>query len=174
MRQKRASGKYAKVLNFEGEITGKPTPCLSPLLQPYYLSCGSLTAADVGEPDHGEWIYQPDDTPLPDCVLEKVRAAFRQQNHQLRNKAGRYPTLDAITRLFNYLLADRVRGRRRAGRELLVKMGFPSSGSKRDGIINVLLREGLLLKGGYRSKEASRLWILNRDVVEWCSANRAC
>lgn len=148
LRRQRASGKYAKVWNFEAEITGRSTPCPSPSLQPYYLSCGSLTAAHASEPDHGDWIYQPDDTPLPDFVLEKVRAAFRQRKRQLRKKGGRFPTLDAITRFFNYLLAGRHRGQRRASKELMVQMGFPSSGSKRDGIINVLLRGGLLLKGG--------------------------
>lgn len=77
---------------------------------------------------------------------------------------------DAITCFFNYLLVGQVKGQQRASRELLFQMWFSSSRTKRDRTLNVLIREGLIRKGGYRRREASRLWTLTPDVVRTCTS----
>jgi hypothetical protein len=180
LRRKRASGQYASVWNFGPQIFGESgslsTQALAPSSSPFppsLLLCGSPTEDEFGHDEHGQWTYVPDDTPLPDFVLERIRGAFRQRKRQIRKFQGRYPTLDAITRFFNYLLAGRVKGQRRASRELLIQMGFPSSGTKRNRIMNVLIREEFVRKGGYRRREASRLWILDAGwVATWGLADR--
>lgn len=162
LRRKRATGAYANKWAFAQRIRedGAALPSLNALPQ----STGTAQAQMVEEQ---KWSYEPDDTPLPDFVVEKLRSAFRDWKQQLRrNEAGRYPTLDAITRFINYLLAGRRAGQRRASKLLLIMMGFPSNGTKRGRIMRVLLKEGFVSRGGYRSRESSRLWILASWVVE--------
>lgn len=175
VRRRGATGKYASPWNFAAEImSGHDSSVdIAPFPQSD-LTSGSRIDGGSAPERKGEWVYEPDDTPLPEFVLERIRAAFRQRKRQLRKIGGRYPTLDAITRFLNYLLAGRHRGQRRASKELLIQMGFPSSGAKRDRIINVLMRDGMLRKGGYRSKEASMQWIISPDVVTIYNVPEKC
>ena len=139
------------------------TSSYSPTLTTLHLICGGLIEAN--EP--GGWQYQPDPTPLPDEVISRVRRAFKQARRQLRqnNKTGRYPTLDAITRFFNYLFSGRKSGTRRASQKLLVQMGFPKKNKERKPIFDILEKERLLHRGGYLSKTRSRQWSLDKSVL---------
>jgi hypothetical protein len=170
VRRKRATGRYASSWTFATEIMNGRSSSVDTAPSPQSsLSCGSRIEGGSAPEQKEEWVYEPDDTPLPKFVLERIRAAFGKRKRQLRKIGGRYPTLDAITRFFNYLLAGSRRGQRRASKELLMQMGFPSSGSKRDRILNILIRDGMLRKGGYRSKEASIQWEMSPDVVTACN-----
>lgn len=178
IRQKRANGKYRMVYAFAQQILGKEQDISSPLLthnnQLSYLLCGVLTQDQPGLDGDSQWRYVPDLTPLPDDVLERIRQAFRQAKRQLRrNKDGRYPTLDAITCLFNYLYSGRTSGTRRASQKLLVEMGFPEKSAKRKPIFQVLKEAELLHPGGYRAKSRSRLWMLAKSVIEAMFLDRA-
>ena len=105
LRQHRTNGKYKQVYRFEPEIMGTedaPSFSINPNNSiPFYLICGGLRE----ENSDSDWQYEPDHKPLPECVLNQIRDAFKEYKRQLRrNKTtGRYPTLDAITEFFNYL-----------------------------------------------------------------------
>jgi hypothetical protein len=96
----------------------------------------------------------------------KVAACWRNKELREDMATGRYPTLDSITRLFNFLFVGRRNGSRRASQKLLVQMGFPAKTSKRTAIFRVMEQEGLLYKGGYLSKTRSRLWTLDKVVIK--------
>lgn len=171
IRQKRASGKYRMVYAFAPQILSKEQLSTSPSFTPQqlssYLLCRVLTQDQPGLDGDSQWRYVSDLTPLPDEILERIQKAFRQAKRQLRrNKDGRYPTLDAITCLFNYLYSGRTSGTRRASQKLLVEMGFPEKSAKRKPIIQVLGKAELLSPGGYRAKSQSRLWMLDKSVIE--------
>ena len=136
----------------------------SPTLIPLHLICGGLIEPVEG----GGWQYQPDLTPLPDEVINRVRQAFKQARRQLRrnNKTDRYPTLDSITHFFNYLFLGRKSGTRRASQKLLIQMGFPKKSNERKPIFGILEKERLLHRGGYLSKTRSRQWSLDKSVLE--------
>lgn len=177
IRQKRANGKYRRVYSFAQQIlSNEPSTFsfLTPHSLPSYLLCRVLTQDQPGLDGDSQWRYVPDLTPLPDDVLERIRQAFRQAKRQLRrNKGGRYPTLDAITCLFNYLYSGRTSGTRRASQKLLVEMGFPEKSAKRTPIFTVLKLAELLHPGGYRAKSKSRLWMLDKSVIEAMFLDRA-
>ena len=164
LRSKWLNGKYAERYEFAPAIMGEqPTSSfLSPTIRPSHLLCGGISTPDSGS----EWCYEPDLTPLPDDVMTRVRQAFKSAGRSLRQRNGRYPTLDAITRLFNYLFSGRKSGTRRASQKLLVQMGFPKKTKERTAIINALLKARLLHKGDYRAKSQSRRWFLDKGVVE--------
>jgi hypothetical protein len=164
LRQKRASGSYKTVYFFEPQILEQQDssfPSL-PNLSPSYLLCRGLIQESQGT----TWKYTPDDTPLPEDVVERIRTAFQQQKRQLRRnpETGRYHTLDAITRLFNYLLSGRKLGTRRASGKLLAQMGFPQKTTERNMVLAVLLSAKLLHEGGYQPKRKSKEWILDISV----------
>jgi|GEM_PF-2242079 len=174
LRQKRNSGQYKEVFQFESTIMGTAEPAL-PSIQhdqenKFYLICRGLIQSDSTP----EWKYDPDLTPLPDDLQNQIRDAFKQSKRQLRrNKStGRYPTLDAITKFFNYLFSGQKIGTRRASQQLLIQMGFPSKNKKRNQIIKVLTDTGLLHKGSYRSKTRSRRWMLDKSVVKHMHEDR--
>jgi hypothetical protein len=125
---------------------------------------GSLSNTTSSVP----WRYEPDMRPLPKELVVHIREAFRQVGRQLRRAKGSNtcPTLDAITTLFNYLLAGKRPGTRRASQKLLVEMGFNTSFKKRKPIFDVLTAAGMLRRGTYRSKDRSRQWVLDETVVE--------
>lgn len=171
IRQKRAAGQYRHG-NYElaAEIMQEQQDTLPSIQGEHtlsYLLCGGLI--QDSEPDEATtgWGYQPDDTPLPDEVMNRIRLAFKTSKKQVRrNKTtGRFPVLDTITRFFNYLVCGRKSGTRRASQELLIQMGFPKKNSERDRIIAVLLADGLLQKGGYVATQKSRQWFLDAAVV---------
>lgn len=167
LRQKRTSGQYKQVYYFEPEIMGQAAAplLLTPQQLPLHLLCDDLIQQADGAGQQPEWHYEPDLTPLPDEIISRIKAAFGQAKRQLRrDKSGRYPTLDAITRLFNYLYSGRTIGSRRASQKLMVQMGFVNNSAKRTPIFRLLT--GLLHKGGYLSTTASRLWTLDKTVVE--------
>ena len=165
LRKKRKSGYYLTNYHFEPEILSKLQDLPSnntPDPPSLHSICGMLN-----RPQHQEqWVYQPDLTPLPEAVISRVKQAFQQANRQLRinKQTNRYPTLDAITRLFNYLFAGRNPGSRRASRELLMKMGFPKANGTRKQVLDIVVKAGLLHRGPYRSGSRSRSWSLHRTV----------
>lgn len=171
IRQKRAAGQYRHGnYEFAAEIMREQQDDLSSLQGEHtlsYLLCGGLTQDSDPEEDTPEWTYQPDNTPLPDEVMNRIRLAFKTSKKQIRrNKTtGRFPVLDTITRFFNYLVCGRNSGTRRASQELLIQMGFPKKNSERDRIIAVLLEDGLIQKGGYVATQRSRQWFLDSAVV---------
>ncbi len=171
IRQKRAAGQYRHGnYEFAAEIMREQQddlPSLQGLHTLSYLICGGLIQDSSPEEDASEWTYQPDNTPLPDEVMNRIRLAFKTFKKQVRrNKTtGRFPVLDTITRFFNYLVCGRNSGTRRASQELLIQMGFPKKNSERDRIIAVLLDDGLIQKGGYAATQKSRQWFLDSAVV---------
>ncbi|MBX7105379.1 MAG: hypothetical protein K1X57_14945 [Gemmataceae bacterium] len=178
IRRRRTTGHYAEMWSFAPQIMRETTTTssssLSNMLLPSHLICGSLTQPPDAVTVPTKWTYEPDNTPLPDFVVERIRSAFQARNRQLRKgKDGSFPTLNAITRFFNYLFSGQKSGTRRASRELLIKMGFPTNGQRRSPIINLLVSSGLVTKGGYLSMEKSRLWTLASDIVEAIRLHRS-
>lgn len=171
IRQKRASGQYRTIYNFGPQILNhdqaNPSSSIPNEKKLSYLICGGLTQQEHDRDSDSHWQYLPDLTPLPDEVLEQIQQAFRTAKRQLRkNRDEKYPILDAITCLFNYLIAGRSPGARRASQKLLVEMGFPGKSAERKPIFKILEKAGLLRRGGYRSKSQSRLWALDGSVVQ--------
>ena len=170
IRQKRSTGQYRKNHFFESDILRDEQNFPSSPSQPislFYLSCEGLISDSAPEEDSPGWTYQPDDTPLPDDVMNRIRSAFKTSKKQVRRSktTGRFPVLDSITRFFNYLFCGRRSGTRRASQKLLMQMGFPKKNSERDRIIAVLLDDGLIQKGGYAATQKSRQWFLDSAVV---------
>lgn len=169
IKQKRATGQYKNNFFFEAQILGTEphTPSSQQHLPSFYFICGGLNSDSDEEEDSPGWSYQPDNTTLPDDVMNRIRLAFKTSKKQVRRSktTGRFPVLDSITRFFNYLLCGRKSGTRRASQELLIQMGFPKKNSERDRIIAVLLESGLLHKGGYVATQKSRQWFLDSAVV---------
>lgn len=168
LRRKRASGEYRDVWQFAPRIVvNSPTSLPSPSPTSHLL-CGSLTRQEsASRKSDSEWVYEPDDTPLPDFVTERIRDAFRRRKRQLRrNRDGRYPTMVAITRFVNYLRSGKSPGQRRASQQLLFQMGFPTNGKARGAIFRVLVREEIVQKGGYRALDQSRSWTLNPSLTK--------
>lgn len=170
IRQKRATGQYKNNFVFEAQIlaTEPHPPSSQQPLSSFYFICGGLIQDSEPEETTTGWGYQPDETPLPDEVINRIRLAFKTAKKQVRrNKTtGRFPVLDTITRFFNYLVCGRKSGTRRASQELLIQMGFPKKNSERDRIIAVLLDDGLIQKGGYVATQKSRQWFLDMSVVQ--------
>lgn len=169
LRQKRITGQYKQPFSFEPQILRENRDCSSlqqHILPQSYLICRGLIPDSQPDEASAEWSYQPDDTPLPDEVMNRIRTAFREAGRQIRrNKTGKYAILDSITRFFNYLFCGRKSGSRRASRELLEKMGLPEKTSELKAIISPLEQEGLLHKGGYSRGLVSREWHLDRSVI---------
>jgi len=175
IRRKRATGRYADPWSFAPQIMRETTSSsLSNTFLPSHLICGSLTKPPDATNPQKAWTYEPDNTPLPHFVVESIRSAFKAQKRQLRKgKDGTFPTLNAITRFFNFLFSGRKSGERRVSKELLIKMGFPTNGQKRSPIIKLLVSGDFVSKGGYLSLEKSRLWTLASDIVEAMRLNRS-
>ena len=169
IRQKRATGQYKKNHFFESQILSNESisPSSQQPLPSFYLICGGLISDSAPEEGESDWRCQPDHTPLPDEVMNRIRTAFQTAKRQIRidKETGRYSVLDSITRFFNYLFCGRKSGTRRASQDLLIQMGFPEKNSERDRIIAVLLADGLLHKGGYLATQKSRQWFLDTSVV---------
>ena len=161
IRQKRESGRYAEQYNFELQITeGSSFPSVR-------IPSSHLIRGGISEDgsDKKEWQYVADNTPLPESLQHRLLTAFENSGRPLRRRDGEYPTLVAITRFFNYLVSGRKPGQRRASKKLLHEMGFPSKTREQQAIVKVLVPT-FVVKGDYRSKTKSRLWILDKHVLE--------
>ena len=121
IRQKREGGRYAQQYNFESQ-TAEGSSLLSTRIPSSHLIRGGISEKDSKET---KWVYVPDNTPLPKQLQQRILAAFNDAGRPLRRRNGRYPTLLAITRFFNYLISGRKPGQRRASKKLLHEMGFP-------------------------------------------------
>jgi len=171
IRQKRSIGQYKKNYFFESQVMKDKQDCLSSSSQQISLSkriCGVLISDSTAAKDSLEYIYLPDNTPLPDEIMTRIRTAFKTAKKQIRidRTTGRYSVLDSITRFFNYLICGKTSGTRRASKDLLIQMGSPKKNNERDRIIAVLLADGLLHKGGYMAKQKSRQWFLDVSVIK--------
>ena len=162
IRYKRTTGFYPEVYLLEEMICDKNLNKNETRLCP--ISCGLLTEEIV---EDRTWAYTPDDTPLPEKLLLIIRHGFDTVGIRLRrNKDKEYPTLAAITRLVNYLYHGKNRGQRRASKQLLEQMGFPTSSTKKERIKKALVKAGVLHLGDYRAKSKSRLYSLSRETLE--------
>jgi hypothetical protein len=149
IRRKRATGRYRHVWTFGPEIMGFGAKVPTPDPETFGQKSNDLPG----------WTYVPDDTPLPDFLVQKIFQTFCQAGRQMRQSPdGKRPVLAAITRFVNYLNAGQ--GSRRCSIKLLQQMGFPSSGKDLQKIMGLLVKAGIVARGGYRSKSRSRLWIL--------------
>jgi hypothetical protein len=131
--------------------------------------CGGLIPDSADK----EWSYVPDNTPLPDRLLTRIKDGFRSAKRQLRrNKAGKYPTLQAMTRLINYLYAGTNPGHRRASQQLLVQMGFPDKTANRQRLKKIMVKAGVLYEGDYQAQRQSRLYCLSKEVIATLDQDR--
>lgn len=163
MRYRRDHGHYPTTYTIEErlESAGPYHPLPLPLCP---ISCGRSSEASRGEEDG--WTYVPDDSPLPEDLERHIVQGLHACGLKIRkNKQGEYPTMKAITRLINYLKASKSLGRR-ASQELLVQMGFPKVSKERERIKKILYKLPVIHDGGYRSKQASRKYILADEVLE--------
>ena len=159
MRVTRDRGYYPTIYRLEELCTN--TICSSP-----FLSC-SILCGILRDDKTEQWKYTPDETELPEELTKMVIIGFQQQGTQLRkNKAGKYPTLLAITRLINYLYAGKNKGSRRASKILLEEMGFPASSKKKERIKTAIRKAGMITIGDYRALNLSRHYSLTPVVVE--------
>ncbi len=155
IRRKRATGRYTHTWNFAAEILRRSQDADFSDVH----TSPEISDVQDGELESG-WTYIPDNTPLPDFVVERIRTQFQRAGRQIRKRNGEFPVINAITRFFNYLLSGRKPGQRRCGRELLAKMGFNSRGLDRTAVINLLVKAGLVIKDGYSPRSKSTLWVL--------------
>ncbi|MDB4777839.1 hypothetical protein OAG68_00115 [bacterium] len=174
IRQKRASGSYKNLYYFEEQILNSKQDSDSSLVLPSplsYLLCGGVNQEKKG---NQEWVYIPDNTPLPDILIKRIKSAFKKSDRQLRinTSTNRYPTIDTITRFFNYLFAGRKCGTRRASQVLLVLIGFPKKTNERKAVINVLVENKLLYEGSYQGSK-SKQWILDKSVIKQMFAEKS-
>ena len=127
------------------------------------ISCDLLTEV-AKEEERRKWVYVPDDTPLPDELMRRVVSGLKNNGINIRKSGdGEYPTMKAITRLINYL-KDGGAGGKRISQQLLQQMGFKNR--TRERIKQALYRIPVIHDGGYRSKSASRKYLLDHSVVE--------
>jgi hypothetical protein len=149
IRRKRATGRYRTIWNFSPKILGIEQK-------------GDNSAAKVAKSGSEQWRYEPDDTPLPEFLVQKIIESFREAGRQIRRgRDGNQPVLVAITRFLNHLNAGQ--GSRRCSIKLLQQMGFPSRGRDLQQIMGLLVKAGIVSKGGYLSRSRSRLWILTEE-----------
>lgn len=149
IRRKRAMGRYRTLWTFGPKILGTEPE-------------SSFSAVKPAKPGSDQWQYQPDDTPLPEFLVQKIIESFRETGRQIRRgRDGKQPVLVAITRFVNYLNAGQ--GSRRCSIKLLQQMGFPSRGRDLQKIMHLLVKAGIVSRGGYLSRSRSRLWILAED-----------
>ena len=79
----------------------------------------------------------PDDTPLPDALVDQVESAYRQTDKRLFK-----PTKEKLTRLLNYLWLKG--GEARLGVKSLAKLGFPDHNSRKH--LDLLVTAGIIQK----------------------------
>ncbi len=109
-------------------------------------------------------MYAPDDTPLPEDLMQRVISGLKDNGINIRkNSDGEYPTIKAITRFINYLKDGGASGKR-ISQQLLEQMGFKNR--TRERIKKALYQIPVIHDGGYRSKTASRKYVLDHSVVE--------
>ena len=162
MRFTRDSGLYPSVYCLAPLIGGESSS-LSP------IPCGGLISASTDS----EWVYKPDDSPLPEGISAKIIEAFRTAHRQLRRATdGQYPTLQAIGRLINYLYAGKNSGHRRASQQLLVQMGFSQKTCRRQAVKKVLFKAGILHEGDYQAQRKSRQYSLGKEVISLLDQDR--
>jgi len=162
MRFKRDNGYYSEKYQIIPLIESSPSSPGTEILRS--ISCDLLRDLP-GEGDRGTgWVYVPDDTPLPYGLERKIIAGLKDKGISVRRNAkGEYPTLNAITRLINYLKEGGAGGRR-ASQELLRQMGFQNR--TREQIKDALYRMSVVRRGGYRAKSESRRYVLDSAVLE--------
>jgi len=161
IRQKRESGRYAEQYNFESQIA-EGSSLLSAKFPSSHLIRGGISEKDSKET---KWVYVPDNKPLPKQLQQQILSAFAEAGRPLRRRKGEYPTLLAITRFLNFLVSGRKAGQRRASKKLLHEMGFPRKTNEQQAVMKVLVPT-FVHKGDYRSRSRSRLWILDKSVLQ--------
>jgi len=160
MRIKRDTRQY-KIEYKIADIIECSTPSTS-LISNRSISCDLLT--EVAEEEQSKWVYVPDDTPLPEELMRRVISGLKDNGINIRkNNDGEYPTIKAITRFINYLKDGGASGKR-ISQQLLEQMGFKNR--TRERIKKALYKMPVIHDGGYRSKSASRKYVLDHSVVE--------
>jgi hypothetical protein len=169
MRATRNRGHYPIIHRLENLCTNSSTSphSLCPIL------CGVLRNEKTDGKTE-DWTYLPDETELPEKMSLIILHGFQQAGIQLRkNKTGKYPTLEAITRFINYLYAGSNKGTRRASKILLEKMGFPAGSKKKERIKTILRQAGIIQIGDYRALSLSRSYTLTEEVLKILDEARA-
>jgi hypothetical protein len=146
VRQKRQSGQYRRIIFLEPVIrsNGSEESCQentktlpSPL--------GFICCSDLGNANNPEtrrmvaekWVFEPDDTPLPDELRERIEGVYRQAGKRLFK-----PTMKKITRFINHLWKKD--GEARLGVKALAKMGFPDHNARKH--LEMLAHAGIIQK----------------------------
>jgi hypothetical protein len=128
------------------------------------ISCDLLTKVANEDEEQGQWVYVPDDSPLPEELMRKVSCGLKNNGINIRKSGdGEYATMKAITRLINYLKVGGAGGKR-ISQKLLEQMGFKNR--TRETIKKALYRIPVIHDRGYRSKSASRRYVLDDSVLE--------
>jgi len=83
------------------------------------------------------WVFQPDDTPLPDELRKNIEAIYQDAGKRLYK-----PTTRKITRFINYV--HKKNGEARLGVKALAKMGFPDHDARKH--LEMLAEAGIIRK----------------------------
>ncbi len=162
MRATRDRGHYPTIHRLVDLCTNNSSSFSSSLCP---ILCGVLRNERTTEKTE-DWTYLPDETELPEKLIEIIQQGFQQAGIQLRkNKTGKYPTIEAITRFINYLYAGTNRGTRRASKILLEQMGFPAGSKKKERIKAVMQKAKIIQIGDYRALSLSRSYSLTEEVL---------
>ena len=148
MRQKREKGEYQKVIYLEPILVGQENSFIS--LSPVgFIMCPTK---------------EPDFTPLPDQVINRLLDAYRATGRQPRRKrtTGQYPIIEKCTRFINALYANGGKGR--VSQETLKQFGFSAHG-QREFLKKVMVKARIISVGHYRSKTMSRIYYLTNDTM---------
>ncbi|MGO9115349.1 MAG: hypothetical protein ACLP9L_39555, partial [Thermoguttaceae bacterium] len=128
VRQKRQQGQYRRIIFLESFIreessgdgktnTKDRDSSLSVGLNICCSDLGDVNNIDARRMEAEKWVFEPDDTPLPEELTEKIEGAYREAGRHLYK-----PTMKRVTRFINYL--RKKGGEARLGVKALAKMGF--------------------------------------------------
>jgi hypothetical protein len=146
VRQKRQSGQYRRIIFLAPVIRsiGSETSCQKNNKTPP-SPLGLICCSDLGDVNNPEtrrmeaekWVFEPDDTLLPDELRERIEGAYRQAGKRLFK-----PTMKKLTRFINYLWKKD--GEARLGVKALAKMGFPDHNARKH--LGMLAEAGIIQK----------------------------
>ena len=102
-----------------------------------WVTWRKVNKTDTRRMEAEKWVFEPDDTPLPEELRERIEGAYRQAGRRLFK-----PTMKKITRLLNYLWQKG--GEARLGVKSLAKMGFPDHNARKH--LELLADAGIIQK----------------------------
>ena len=154
MRQKRERGRYTRVIYLERVLEGKDDSNSS-------SSC---------------WVYmcptkKPDFTPLPNQIINQLLDACRATGRapRIKKTTGQYPIIEKCTAFINAIYQSG--GKARVSQETLRKYGFTAN-NQRELLKAIMVKAGIMTKGGYKSQTASRLYRLTKETIQQLDKQR--